>query len=116
MYSTETLPHWFWLLYYSLMILTIASAFFSIIKQRGRWWALLTIFVTLSIPVVGLLNGIYREQNQNELEQWLSHLGTGELWALYLLFGYIYVIVWWGLLIRKRVNRHGKLPRQFRRE
>ncbi|MGF3104461.1 hypothetical protein [Rossellomorea sp. DUT-2] len=112
MYSTETLPNWFWLLYYSLMLLTIASAFFSIKKQQDIWRAMITIFVTLSIPVVGFVNGIYREGNQNEFEQWLSHLGKGELWALYLMFGYMYVIVWWGSLIRKRknagrVSRHG---------
>ncbi|MFC7786439.1 MULTISPECIES: hypothetical protein [unclassified Rossellomorea] len=112
MYSTQTLPQWFWLLYYSLILLTIASVFFSIQNQRDIWRAMITIFVTLSIPVVGFVNGIYREQNQNEWEQWLSHLGKGELWALYLLFGYIYVVVWWGALIRKRkeaerVSRQG---------
>lgn len=104
MYSTETLPHWFWILYYGLLLLTIGSAFFSIKKQRDIWRAMITIFVTLSIPVVGFLNGIYREGDQNEWEQWLSHLGTGELWALYLLFSYVYVIVWWVSLIRKRKN------------
>lgn len=107
MYSTETLPQWFWILYYSLTILTIASAFLSIKKQRYIWRAMLTIFVTISIPVVGMVNGIYRGENQNEMEQWLSHLRTGELWAIYLLFGYIYVIVWWGLLIRNKVSRQG---------
>jgi hypothetical protein len=112
MYSTETLPQWFWLLYYSLMLFTFVSAFFSIKKQQDIWRAMITIFVTLSIPVVGSVNGIYRGENQNELEQWLSDLGKGELWALYLLFGYIYLIVWWGSLIRKRknagrVSRHG---------
>ncbi|MGM0852520.1 MAG: hypothetical protein ACQEWI_07905 [Bacillota bacterium] len=112
MYSTETLPQWFWLFYYSLILLTIAVAVLSIKKQRDIWSALVTLFVTLSIPVVGFVNGIYREENQNELEQWLSHLGKGELWALYILFGYIYVIVWWGGLIRKRKeaergSRHG---------
>lgn len=69
MYSTETLPQWFWLVYYSLMLVTIASAFFSIKKQQDIWMAMITIFVTLSIPVVGLVNGIYRGENQNELEQ-----------------------------------------------
>ncbi|WP_282137466.1 hypothetical protein [Rossellomorea aquimaris] len=107
MYSTETLPQWFWILYYSLTILTIASAILSIKKQGYIWRAMLTIFVTISIPVVGMVNGIYREQNQNELEQWLSHLGKGKLWAFYLLLGYIYVFVWWVLLIRNKVSRQG---------
>lgn len=107
MYSTETLPQWFWILYYSLMLITIASALFSIRKQRYRWGGMLTIFFTLSIPVVGLVHGIYRGENQNELEQWLSDLVKGEIWAFYLLFGYIYVIVWWVLLIRNRVRSQG---------
>ncbi|NMH68152.1 hypothetical protein HF072_05105 [Bacillus sp. RO3] len=103
MYTTETLPQWFWIIYYSLGFLTIAAAVFSIKQKQMVWRSLMTIFITLSIPVVGIANGIYREEHQDEWEQWLAHLGSGSLWAYYLLSGYLWIVIWWGMFIRKRV-------------
>lgn len=102
MYVTESLPQWFWIVYYSLGLLTMAAAIFSIILKKGVWGSLAAILITMSLPIVGIVNGIEnRVENQDELEQWLTHLGRGSVWAYYLLFGYLYLLVWWGVYVNK---------------
>jgi hypothetical protein len=96
MYSTETLPAWFWVIYYFLILMTIAAALYAIKKSRNVWMSVMAVPIALSIPVVGIINGIEsRLEHHDELEQWLLHLRNGSLWAYYILLGYIYLIVWW---------------------
>ncbi|MCA1055774.1 hypothetical protein LCM10_12325 [Rossellomorea aquimaris] len=101
MYNFETLPQWFWVIYYSFILLTIGGAIYSIKLKRHVWVPLFTILVALSIPVVGIINGIEtRMENQDELEQWIFHLKHGSSWAYYLLFGYLYLCGWWVSMVR----------------
>jgi hypothetical protein len=95
MYSTETLPNWFWLVYYLSLLLTIGTGIFSIILKKNVWMSIIAVVVTASIPIVGFVNGMEREEGQNELDQLILNLQQGSIWAIYIVLGYIFLLVWW---------------------
>ncbi|KIL46411.1 hypothetical protein [Jeotgalibacillus campisalis] len=101
MYSTETLPIWFWLIYYLFIAATAASAIFSIVHKRNRVMAFLILFLSFLIPVAGLVNGIARPEGQNEYDHWFSAFQEGEAWALFVVAGHALQLVWWMWFIFK---------------
>jgi hypothetical protein len=65
----ETLPNWFWVLYYLFLLSTLGTAIYSIVKKKGKILPFLTIVFTVTIPIVAFINSIGRAEEMNEFEQ-----------------------------------------------
>ncbi|WP_068794291.1 hypothetical protein [Brevibacillus laterosporus] len=98
----ETLPNWFWIIYYLFLLATLKTALFSIVKKQVlRIVSSFTIIFVCTIPFIGLIHSIERQDGLNEFEYFRGQLQQGEMWTIYSIVGYVYLLVWWGLVIRK---------------
>ncbi len=104
--ALETLPNWFWAIYYIILISTLAAGIFSIIRKKIRALSVLTIVFTLTVPIISFLNSIGRGEGMNEFEHFISQLQQGTIWSIYTTIGYIFIVVWWVLFLDNRKNKN----------
>ncbi|HZG15393.1 MAG TPA: hypothetical protein VE710_10260 [Candidatus Bathyarchaeia archaeon] len=99
----ETLPKWFWAIYYLFLATTFGTAIFSLIKMKMKMKSLsiVAIAFTVTVPIISLINSIGRSEGMNEFEHFVSQLQQGSFWTIFAITGYLYVIVWWALFFRK---------------
>ena len=99
----KTLPNWFWTIYYLFLLITLRSAISSLVKKKVlRIVSSLTIIFVCTIPFIGLIHEIERQEGLNEFEYLIDQLQQEEMWTIYSILGYIYLLVWWGLIINKK--------------
>jgi hypothetical protein len=103
MYAMETLPAWFWLLFYAYFLASIMTSINALRKKRLISWSVLHICFMITIQPIGIVNAIERVDD-NEFEHFIRCLKNLELWSIYVLVGYVYSLFWWGLyfFINKR--------------
>ncbi|MCR8966140.1 hypothetical protein O0550_23640 [Brevibacillus halotolerans] len=98
----ETLPNWFWIIYYLFLLATLKTALSSLVKKQVlRIVSSFTIIFVCTIPFIGLIHSIERQDGLNEFEYFRGQLQQEEMWTIYSIVGYVYLLVWWGLVIRK---------------
>jgi hypothetical protein len=90
----ETLPAWFWLMYYLLLLTILVASVFSVVKLKGKTMSVLAILFTVTIPVVSLTNSIGRGVGMNEFEYLFSQLQQGAVWSLFTVTGYLFLAGW----------------------
>ncbi|RAS76658.1 hypothetical protein [Priestia endophytica] len=107
----ETLPNWFWFMYYLFLLLTLGTAILSMLKRKKVFLCLCTIVSTITFPIISLINTIGRAASTNELEHLLAHLQHGEIWAWYVVGAYLLIFTWWivffiknNTFLNRRVN------------
>ena len=98
---SETLPNWFWTIYYLFLLVTLGTALLSVIKRKMSRLSFIAIVLTLAIPLVSLINSIGRPEEINEFEYLVSQLQQGAIWSVFIMVGYLFLIVWWGLFLFK---------------
>ncbi|MFD2922162.1 hypothetical protein [Halobacillus naozhouensis] len=105
--STETLPSWFWVVYYLLLFITLSFAVFSLIRKRIKGLSIIAVVFAVTVPIISMLSSIGREEGLNELEHLVHQLQDGELWSIYVVIGYLYLLVWWVFILKqnKKINR-----------
>ncbi|MDQ0226119.1 hypothetical protein [Metabacillus niabensis] len=99
--ALETLPNWFWAIYYFILITTLAAGIYSIFRNKIRALSVLTIIFSLTVPIISFFNSIGRGEGMNEFEHFISQLQQGTLWSIYTIIGYIFIVVWWVLFLVK---------------
>lgn len=109
----ETLPNWFWVLYYLFLLSTLGTAIYSIVKKKGKILPFLTIMFTVTIPIVAFINSLGRAEEMNEFEHLVSQLQKGASWAIYSIIGYLFLFIWWFSFCSK-VKIKTKLSDYFR--
>lgn len=97
----ETLPGWFWGLYYLFLLATLGIAIFSFVKQKHRRLSILAIVFAVTVPIISLLNSIGRLEGMNEIEYLFSQLRQGAVWSIFTVIGYLFLLVWWALILFK---------------
>lgn len=102
----ETLPDWFWALYYLFFLATLGTAIFSVVKNKQRGLSILTIVFTVTIPIISLINSIGRVEGMNEFEHLFSQLRQGAVWSIFTVIGYIFLLVWWVLILFKSKSKN----------
>lgn len=100
----ETLPNWVWFLYYAFLLLTLGTAILSILKRRKVVLSICVIVCIITIPIIAIINTIERAQSTNEFEHLLVNLQHGEIWAWYVLGGYLLILIWWIVFFIKNDN------------
>jgi hypothetical protein len=97
--STESLPGWFWIIYYFSLFITLGAVIFSLIRKRNIGMSFISIVFVITVPIMSLLNSIGREEGLNEFEHLFSQLQQGEIWSLYVVVGYLFLLVWWYIFL-----------------
>ena len=97
----ETLHDWFWTLYYLFFLATLGTAIYSVVKKRRRGLSILVIVITVTVPIISLLNSIGRVEGMDEFEHLFSQLQQGTVWSILTVIGYVFLLVWWGLILIK---------------
>lgn len=92
--SGETLPGWFWFIYYLFLILTLITTSFSLIRKRNVLSSVINLILVITVPIVSLLNSIGRTEG-TELDYLISSISQGSLWAIFVLLGYLYMLFSW---------------------
>jgi len=105
----ETLPTWFWVIYYLFLLTTLGSSIYSIIIKRMKVLSIITIIIAITVPIISLVNSIGRQEGINEFEHLISHLMQGSFWSIYTSCGYLFFFVWWFLFLYK-----GKVKNQVK--
>jgi hypothetical protein len=104
----ETLPDWFWFVYYLFFFTSFGTALSCLVKRRRISFAFLVFILVFTIPVLGLLNGIERGPDLNEAEHLLQSLLKGEIWSIYIAAGYVALLIWWIFFIKGIFERNSK--------
>lgn len=102
----ETMPGWFWVIYYGFLAVTFLTAVIRITRRRKFLIDMPVLILVFAIPVVGLLNSAdsIRFVEQNEVEFFLSQLQQGTFWTIFSVVGYCVILIWWiRVLMEKRV-------------
>ncbi|WP_270180970.1 hypothetical protein [Alkalihalobacillus sp. CinArs1] len=98
--SGETLPVWFWIIYYLTMIGTIAMSVRMIFKRRLV--ALSSIAIILVVLALLLSINMIARMEGTELEYLIYSLHNGAVWAFVLVSIYCYILFWWLFYMKKR--------------
>ncbi|GAY76742.1 hypothetical protein [Sporolactobacillus inulinus] len=104
-WAWETLPDWFWAIYYFLFVASIVMAIVCFLRNRRRGLASVAFMFALTIPVVSVLGSIGRANGRNEFEHLYSQLLHGAVWAYYVTIGYVFLIAWWILLAKSIMKK-----------
>jgi hypothetical protein len=97
----RTLPNWFLIVYYLFLLTTLGTAIFSVVKRKMKGLSVIVIVFTLTIPIVSLINSIGRAEGMNEFEHLVSQLQQGAIWSVFVIIGYLFLVVWWVLFLLK---------------
>ena len=89
-----TLPAWFWIAYYLLILVIFCSAILSIIRKILFISSIITLIFTITVPIISLINSIERPADQTEFDHLVIQLQQGAIWSIYTLIGYAYLLVW----------------------
>ncbi|USK32565.1 hypothetical protein LIT25_18460 [Bacillus sp. F19] len=108
MLNWETLPIWFWNMYYLFLLLTLCLSVFSAVKKKKLIFSVIVAFLTIFTPFISLINSIGRQEGINEYEHFIDGLQSGEVWTLFSLASYSLIIVWWLFIIVKVIRNISK--------
>lgn len=97
----ETISNWVWMIYYSFLLVTLGTAIFSVIRKTMIGLSIIAIVLTMTVPIISLINSIGRAKGLNEFEHLVTQLQQGSIWSIYAIVGFLYLFVWWGMLLIK---------------
>jgi hypothetical protein len=98
----ETLPNWFWNLYYLFLLTTLGTAIYSLVKNKNKLMSILSILaivLVVFIPIVSIVNSIGRAPDIDEYEHLVSQLQQGATWSIFTITGYLFLLVWWVIFL-----------------
>ncbi|MBD7968371.1 hypothetical protein [Paenibacillus gallinarum] len=85
---------------------TLGTALFSAFHMKMLIWSVIAIFVTVTVPLISILNSIGRAEGHNELEHLFNQLLQGSTWSIYVSIGYLYLLIWWVLFFSRNKKRN----------
>ncbi|WP_026584707.1 hypothetical protein [Bacillus sp. J33] len=98
----ETLPNWFWIIYYLFLFATLGAAIISVAQNKAKALSIITIVLTITVPMAGFINSVERSRGVNEFEHLVNQFQQGAYWSIYTMAGYLYLVVWWGIFLSKK--------------
>lgn len=106
----ETLPSWVWVFYYLCLFLTLGTGIFNVIRKRMLGLSIIAIVLTITVPIISLLNRIGRAKGMNEFEHLVAQLQQGSIWSIYAIFGFLYMAIF---LIKNMIHNRISKSQQF---
>ncbi|MCR8859991.1 hypothetical protein NQ113_22645 [Bacillus pseudomycoides] len=101
----ETLPNWFWAIYYLFLLITLGTAIFCVIRKKMKKLSILAIVFAITVPIISLINSIGRAEGINEFEHLINQLQQGAIWSIFMTIGYLFLLVWWIFFLLKSKNQ-----------
>ncbi|UOQ50183.1 hypothetical protein MUN88_09060 [Gracilibacillus caseinilyticus] len=98
----ETLPNWFWTIYYIFLLATLGTAIFRFFNKHDKILSIVCIIFTLTIPIVSFFYSFGRARGMNEFEHLLNQFFQGAVWSIFTLIGYLFLLIWWSLFLFKK--------------
>jgi hypothetical protein len=100
-----TLDTWVWVVYFTFLGISFIGAIVAIVEGIiKRRYSTLTILLIPLFIVMNIIKNITRLE-QNEWENWVNSLATGQLWAIICLAIFLYIIYWWIMVIHEITKR-----------
>lgn len=56
--------------------------------------SIVAIILTVTVPITHFINSMYRPRGMNEFELLVSQLEQGALLSIFVLMGYLYLLLW----------------------
>ena len=95
----EPLPHWFWLIYYSFLILVLWVGISNILKKR------MYIVLTITVQIISIWNNLFLDLGTNELTHLIAELKAGAKWSIFVVLGRLYMVIYIaGFFIKKCIS------------
>ncbi|WP_339261961.1 hypothetical protein [Lysinibacillus sp. FSL K6-3209] len=101
----ETLLNWVWIIYYTFILATLGASILSIIRKKNIILSIISAVLTITIPIISIINSIGREKGVDEFEHLIAHLQQGSPWSIYAVTGFFYLVVWWAIFLIKRKKK-----------
>lgn len=101
---SSNIPAWFWVLYYTFLTTTFFISIFAIIRKKHRWFSIINLMIVITVPFISIINTMGIIAAKNEFIYLTNHLEQGDLWAVYVSAGYIFILAWWVLFIKASVG------------
>lgn len=101
--STETLPYWFWIIYYMFIVVSVGVSIFAMYKKNHIVLSSINIFAVISFYFVGLIGNIGRPEG-TELDFFKQNLAEGKFWAIYIVICVFFVLFWWFKFLTNKSN------------
>ncbi|KQY94674.1 hypothetical protein ASD24_03790 [Paenibacillus sp. Root52] len=106
----ETLPAWISMMFWLFFLLTLASGILSVIRRKLVILSLLTIGLSLIVPLTLFINSVGRNDGMNEWEFLIAQVSQGSTWAVFVVGGTILLLIWWPVFIlRKKPIRQNNI-------
>lgn len=95
------LPNWFWTIYHLFLLITFMTSIFSMIRGKMVVLSTLAMIFTITIPLIGFVNSIGREEGMNEFQYLAIQLQNGTIWSVISVLEYLFLFIWWMLFLVK---------------
>ncbi|MFL1671865.1 hypothetical protein [Paenibacillus dendritiformis] len=86
---------WVWLVFYSVIGISLAASAFSLIIRKRIGISVVHIVFLVTGFTVFFLNAMGRSEGMTELHYFWKGLREGALWAIYVLISGLFSIYWW---------------------
>ncbi|RDW18121.1 hypothetical protein CWR48_11045 [Oceanobacillus arenosus] len=111
----ETLPNWFWVIYYIFLLLSLVTGVIGLVRQWLSTLSSFAIILSLLAPLVSFVYVVQRSNGLTELGYLLAQLKTGDLWAIFITVMFLYLIAWNLFLLTYLIIKMSKTPAVKRR-
>ncbi|PAV29764.1 hypothetical protein CIL05_10390 [Virgibacillus profundi] len=101
----ETLPGWFLIIFLMFLFLTFIISAICYARAVQTTISVIALILSLAIPLINLVFSAQRSGEMNGYEYLIAQLQDGNWWAILIIVGYVYLIVWWVLFINKQLIR-----------
>lgn len=97
----ESMPNWFWGIYYLFLLSSLLIGVLSFIRNKNRTVSIIAIIFAITTPLLCIVNSIERAPGLNEFEYLFIQLQKASLWAIYSVIGNLYLLIWVMLFVVK---------------
>ena len=95
----ESNSGWIWGIYYLFLLLTSIIAIINIFKNKNKVGSFIAIIFSFTIPIISIINSVGRNEGVNEFKHLLINVKNWEIWAIYLLIGYMYILIYISFIV-----------------
>ena len=88
------IPSLILVIYYLFLFAALIIGVLNFIKDKNKTLSIISILISITTPLLGIINSIDRNAGINEFEHLLIHFQKGSLWAIYSVIGYLYLLIW----------------------
>lgn len=98
----NSLPDWFWIIFYSIILLTIGLNIFFVIKRKYTIISLINVPLIFILYITFFIKSFSGDENLNEYQYLFRSIQDGAIWAIFIALGHLYFVVWWLFILKKK--------------